>query len=64
LPERSWREAGADDLVWARNYFLPWVLRRIHPQPDALLQAKRPQAAPVFGAGMPQGTFIETVGKA
>jgi lysophospholipase L1-like esterase len=54
LPERSWREAGADDLVWARNYFLPWVLRRIHPRPDALLQAKRPQAAPVFDAGMHQ----------
>jgi lysophospholipase L1-like esterase len=53
LPERSWREAGADDLVWARNYFLPWVLRRIRPEPgEAGLQAKRPQAAPVFGAGM------------
>jgi lysophospholipase L1-like esterase len=52
LPERSWREAGAGDLVWARTYFLPWVVRQIRHQTAEELRAKRPQAAPVFRAGI------------
>lgn len=29
LPKRSWRQARADDVVWAREYFAPWIIRRI-----------------------------------
>lgn len=29
LPARSWREARADDVVWAREHLAPWVVRRI-----------------------------------
>ena len=29
LPPRSWREARSGDLVWAREYFVPWVVRRL-----------------------------------
>lgn len=32
LPEKPWREARADDLVWAREYLWPWVLRRLRHQ--------------------------------
>ncbi|WP_298253339.1 SGNH/GDSL hydrolase family protein [uncultured Arthrobacter sp.] len=54
---RTWRAARAEDLVWAREYFVPWVLRRIRRRSsgDGVL-AKRPDATPVFGPGMPPGT--------
>ena len=29
LPPRSWRQARVDDAVWAREHFVPWVLRRL-----------------------------------
>lgn len=29
LPAKSWRQARGDDVLWAREYFAPWVLRRI-----------------------------------
>ena len=29
-PQR-WRQARAEDLAWAREYFVPWVVRRIRP---------------------------------
>ena len=29
LPPRTWREARSGDLVWAREYFVPWVVRRL-----------------------------------
>jgi hypothetical protein len=60
LPERSWRQAGAGDLVWAKTYFLPWMLRRLQEQPPIIrriygrraevLRPKRPAAAPVLPA--------------
>ena len=62
LPERSWRQAGAGDLVWARTYFLPWMLRWLQQQPPIIrrkygrrpevLRPKRPAAAPVLPAAM------------
>ncbi len=64
LPQSSWRAARVGDLVWARNYLLPWVVRRIRHETAEELRAKRPLAGPVFGAGMPPGTFIETAGQA
>jgi hypothetical protein len=57
LPEKSWRQAGAGDLVWARTYFLPWVVRWLQQQPPVIrrkyasgaetLLPKRPAPAPV-----------------
>ncbi|MBP2217651.1 SGNH/GDSL hydrolase family protein [Arthrobacter sp. CAN_C5] len=56
LPHKSWRAARTEDLVWAKVYFVPWVLRRLRRQSagDDIL-AKRPDAAPIFGPGMPPG---------
>lgn len=50
LPERTWRAARRDDLVWARTHLMPWVLRRLRHQSsgDGVLP-KRPEAAPVIG---------------
>ncbi|RJT81109.1 SGNH/GDSL hydrolase family protein [Arthrobacter cheniae] len=56
LPARTWRAARAEDLVWARDYFVPWVLRRLrHQSSGDGITAKRLQAAPIFGPGMPPG---------
>jgi lysophospholipase L1-like esterase len=49
LPVRTWREARAHDLVWAREYFVPWVLRRLrHQSSGDNLTAKRPEPTPVM----------------
>lgn len=50
LPERTWRNARRDDLVWARTHLVPWVLRRLRHQSsgDGVLP-KRPDAAPYVG---------------
>jgi hypothetical protein len=59
LPERSWRDARADDLLWAREHLLPWVLKRLKQRiSEEERHAKRPDPGPVFGAPMPPGTFI------
>lgn len=48
LPHRTWREARAEDLGWAREHLVPWVLRRLrHQSSGDLVQPKRPDAAPV-----------------
>lgn len=59
LPARPWREARAEDLVWAREFFVPWVVRRIRRRSsgDGILP-KRPTAGPVFGPGMPPGAGV------
>jgi hypothetical protein len=47
LPSRSWRQARSEDLSWAREYLVPWVLRRIrHQSSGDNVLAKRPDAAP------------------
>lgn len=44
---RSWREARIEDLQWAREYFAPWVLRRIrHQSSGDGVTAKRPVPTP------------------
>ncbi len=49
LPIRTWREARAVDLVWARSYFVPWVLRRLrHQSSGDNVTAKRPDPLPVI----------------
>ena len=43
LPPRSWRQARIDDIGWAREYFAPWILRRIrHQSSGDGVQPKRP----------------------
>ncbi|MET1154075.1 GDSL-type esterase/lipase family protein [Arthrobacter sp.] len=59
LPPKRWRTARTEDLVWARQHFMPWVLRRLRHQSsgDGILP-KRPAADPFFGPGMPPGTAV------
>lgn len=54
LPLTSWREARADDLVWARAHLVPWVLRRIRQESSGdHVSAKRPDWLPIATA-MPE----------
>lgn len=47
LPTRTWRQARAEDLSWAREYLVPWVLRRVrHQSSGDHVLPKRPQAGP------------------
>jgi lysophospholipase L1-like esterase len=49
IPRRTWREARAVDLVWAREYLVPWVLRRLrHQSSGDDVKAKRPDPLPVI----------------
>jgi lysophospholipase L1-like esterase len=32
LPKSSWRQARTEDMSWAREFLVPWVLRRIRHQ--------------------------------
>jgi lysophospholipase L1-like esterase len=48
LPVTTWREARSHDLVWAREYLVPWVLRRLrHQSSGDHVSAKRPEPLPV-----------------
>lgn len=52
LPVRSWREARIDDVVWAREHLVPWVIRRIrHQSSGDGVSAKRPAADRVRSPG-------------
>lgn len=54
LPAKSWREARVEDIVWARDYLVPWVLRGIKRQSPSLhFEPKRPLAAPLVGNTIP-----------
>ena len=47
-PIRTWREARAEDIGWAREHLVPWVLRRLrHQSSGDNIAAKRPEAMPV-----------------
>lgn len=52
LPEaapRQWRQARRDDMGWAREYLVPWVLRRVrHQSSGDGRSAKRPEAVGVL----------------
>ncbi|GAA1173293.1 SGNH/GDSL hydrolase family protein [Nesterenkonia xinjiangensis] len=57
VPERSWREARGDDVVWARHHLFPWVVRRLRGRSSGDgVTAKRPTFEPLFGGSMPPGT--------
>ncbi|MCU1437055.1 MAG: hypothetical protein JWP66_142 [Naasia sp.] len=52
LPQRTWRQARTEDLVWAREYLVPWVVRRIKRVSSGdHVQAKRPLAGPYRDGG-------------
>lgn len=43
LPKRPWRQARTEDMVWAREHFVPWVLRRLrHESSGDNVTPKRP----------------------
>jgi lysophospholipase L1-like esterase len=43
LPRQTWRQARREDIGWAREYFAPWILRRIrHQSSGDGVTAKRP----------------------
>lgn len=45
MPRRTWRQARTEDMGWAREYLVPWVVRRIrHQSSGDGLSAKRPVA--------------------
>ncbi|KJL46414.1 GDSL-like Lipase/Acylhydrolase [Microbacterium hydrocarbonoxydans] len=49
VPVRTWREARGEDLGWAREHLVPWVLRRLrHQSSGDHVAAKRPEAAPII----------------
>jgi lysophospholipase L1-like esterase len=44
LPAVTWRQARADDIGWAREYLVPWVVRRIrHQSSGDGISPKRPE---------------------
>jgi lysophospholipase L1-like esterase len=47
LPRVRWRQARVEDLGWAREYFMPWVMRRIRRTSSGDgISPKRPDVAP------------------
>ncbi|MHA7305093.1 SGNH/GDSL hydrolase family protein [Arthrobacter sp. TMN-49] len=59
LPPQRWQTARAGDLVWAREFLFPWVLRRLrHQSSGDGISAKRPTPGPVFGPGMGAGSDL------
>jgi lysophospholipase L1-like esterase len=43
LPKQGWRDSRLKDVAWAREYFAPWILRRIrHQSSGDGLEPKRP----------------------
>ena len=47
LPRRPWRQARVEDMGWAREYLVPWVVRRIrHQSSGDGISPKRPEAGP------------------
>ncbi|MFJ4038736.1 SGNH/GDSL hydrolase family protein [Microbacterium sp. NPDC090007] len=48
LTATTWRAAREKDFVWAREYLVPWVLRRLrHQSSGDHVRAKRPDPLPV-----------------
>jgi len=43
LPRKQWRQARVEDIVWAREHLVPWVLRRLrHQSSGDEIEPKRP----------------------
>jgi len=51
LPAPNWRQARKDDVVWAREHLVPWVIRRIKRTSSGdAVTAKRPEPATVHSS--------------
>jgi len=47
MPGTTWRQARTEDLAWAREYLVPWVVRRVrHQSSGDKVLPKRPEAGP------------------
>jgi len=47
MPAVPWRQARADDIVWARTHFAPWVMRRLRGVSSGdHIEPKRPTFTP------------------
>lgn len=50
LPPRPWRRARVEDIGWAREYLVPWVIRRIrHQSSGDGISPKRPGEGGAWG---------------
>ena len=50
LPPRRWRQARVEDIGWAREYLVPWVIRRIrHQSSGDGISPKRPGDGDAWG---------------
>jgi lysophospholipase L1-like esterase len=48
MPGTTWRQARTEDIAWAREYLVPWVLRRVrHQSSGDHVLPKRPEAGPL-----------------
>lgn len=48
LPQKTWRQARREDIVWARTHLVPWVIRRIKRVSSGdNVEPKRPEATQV-----------------
>ena len=51
LPPRPWRQARVEDIGWAREYLVPWVVRRIrHQSSGDGISPKRPGEGGAWGS--------------
>lgn len=59
FPEQSWREARKEDVVWAREHLVPWVVRRIkHVSSGDHIEPKRPRPSSPFIGNGASGTHL------
>lgn len=57
VADPHWKEARAEDIRWARQHLVPWVVRRLRKESSGDgISAKRPTPAPLFGEAMPLGS--------
>ncbi|MRG58439.1 SGNH/GDSL hydrolase family protein [Agromyces sp. CFH 90414] len=55
LPTSTWRQARVGDIAWAREYLVPWVVRRIrHQSSGDFVTPKRPDAGPYAVGAAPR----------
>ncbi|WP_120336952.1 SGNH/GDSL hydrolase family protein [Cryobacterium soli] len=55
MPGITWRRARTEDLAWAREYLVPWVLRRVrHQSSGDHILPKRPAVEPVTRLDEPE----------
>jgi lysophospholipase L1-like esterase len=63
MPGTTWRQARTEDLAWAKEYLVPWVLRRVrHQSSGDHILPKRPAADPVTRLDEPGASAEESVG--